>query len=472
MLTLADVMEALKGSRPQQPSRVISEAVIDSRQVIPSALFVALPGERTDGHDYIADAFHNGAAVAIVEKDLRGQFPTIDLRDTDSPGEATIPTGPFCLLVNDSLKALQEIARFWRKQIDVRIIGITGTIGKSTTKELTGEVISQRFRTLKSKGNLNNEIGLPLTLLRLSKGYERAVLEMGFYYPGEIRFLCELAQPAIGIVTNIGPTHASRAGSLEDIARGKAELIESLPPEGVAILNMDDPLVREMAHLTRARVLFYGLDPNADLWASHIEGLGLEGIRFQLHYRNETLHVRVPLLGRHSVHTALRAAAAGLAEDMTWHDIINGLHRGHNQLRLVAVHTQNGALILDDSYNSNPDSAVAALNLLKDMDGNRIAVLGDMLELGSYEQQGHARVGERVAQVCDQLVAVGPRGKIIAETAQSSGMNPKKVHWFPEVPQVTEFLQQKLQKGDVVLVKGSLGMDMSRIVNALEEPND
>jgi UDP-N-acetylmuramoyl-tripeptide--D-alanyl-D-alanine ligase len=472
LLTLADVFEALTGTRPAHSSRVISEAAVDSRQVIPAGMFVALPGERTDGHEYVADAFQNGAFLAIVQKDMRDQFPTLDLRNQPIVSSLTIPNRPVCLLVDDSLKALQDIARFWRSKVNVKIIGITGTIGKSTTKELITEVVSQRFRTLKSKGNLNNEIGLPLTILRLGMGYERAVLEMGFYYPGEIRFLCELAKPSIGVITNVGPTHASRAGSVEEIAKGKAELIETLPEDGVAILNIDDPIVRSMADKTKARVFFYGLDPDADLWASHIEGLGLDGIRFQLHHRNEILHLRVPLLGRHSVHTALRAAAVGIAEGMEWHDIVTGLQHGHNQLRLVAVNTQSGALILDDSYNSNPDSAVAALNLLQDMEGNKIAVLGDMLELGPYERQGHIRVGERVAQVCDQLIAVGQRSQIIAESARYSGMKPDQIHWFEDVPPVIDYLKTRLTRGDVALVKGSLGMAMSRIVNALEETHD
>ncbi len=281
------------------------------------------------------------------------------------------------------------------------MIGITGSVGKSTTKELVAEVLDQHYRTLKSPGNLNNEIGLPLTLLSLGEGHQRAVLEMGFYVPGEIAFLCDLALPQVGVVTNVGTVHAERAGSQAEIARGKAELVQSLPPapEGVAILNYDDPWVRGMAEKTRARVFFYGLDPQADLWADHVEGLGLEGIRFRLHYRHEVLHLRVPLIGRHSVHAALRAAAVGLVEGLTWQEIVNGLRSQHAQLRLVAVKTDTGALILDDTYNASPESTLAALNLLSEIDGRRVAVLGDMLELGQYERQGHEMVGARAAEV-------------------------------------------------------------------------
>jgi len=467
VLTLADILEALTGTRPNRTSLLISEAAIDSRKVIPAAMFVALPGERTDGHDYVGQAFDRGANLALVQKDLTGQFPCIDIRDF--PAGPTIPNSPFCLRVENSLEALQKIAGFWRRKLDVKVIGITGSVGKSTTKEVTASVLGRRYRTLKNEGNLNNEIGLPLTLLRLGKGHQRAVLEMGFYVPGEIKFLCDLALPSIGVVTNIGTVHAERAGSQEEIARGKAELVESLPPEGTAILNYDDPLVRPMAERTRASVFYYGLNPKANLWADNIEGMGLEGIRFRLHYHNEVLQLRVPLIGRHSVHTALRAAAVGLADGLSWDDIITGLQKGHMQLRLVAIHTKNGALILDDTYNASPQSTMAALNLLAELEGKKIAVLGDMLELGQYEKRGHHMVGVRAAQVCDELIAVGQRGKMIAEAALGSRLSSDQVSWFETVPEVIEYLKGHLSEGDVVLLKGSHGLRMDKIASALED---
>ncbi|HTX78344.1 MAG TPA: UDP-N-acetylmuramoyl-tripeptide--D-alanyl-D-alanine ligase [Longilinea sp.] len=470
MLTLADVFEALTGSRPQNASLVISEAAIDSRQVIPAAMFVAMPGERTDGHDHVGDAFQRGAQLALVQKDLSGQFPQIDLTADTKVSDLEIPSQPFCLRVKDSLQGLQTVARFWRRRQSVRVIGITGSVGKSTTKELVAEVLSQRYRTLKSPGNLNNEIGLPLTMLRLGPGYERAVLEMGFYVPGEISFLCDLALPSVGIITNVGTVHAERAGSQEAIAKGKAELVQALPPapEGIAILNYDDPWVLPMAEKTKARVITYGLDPAADLWADNIESMGLEGIRLQLHYRREALNLRVPLIGQHSVHTVLRAAAAGLAENLTWSEIINGLMQGHTQLRLVAVHTNNGALVLDDTYNASPESTLAALNLLDELDGRKIAVLGDMLELGPYERRGHEMVGVRAAEVASVLIAVGERSKMIADAARQSGLSANAVQWYGDATQAAEALSQLLHEGDVALVKGSHGLHMERIVNALE----
>lgn len=471
MLTLADALEALTNTRPIATT-VITEAVIDSRQVIPGSLFVAIPGEKVDGHDFLAEAFRRGASFALVQKDVDASFRSLDLRSVLSaealPREALAP--PMCLRVDNTVAALQQIARYWRRKLDLRVIGITGSVGKSTTKEMIAEVLSTRYRTLKSPGNLNNEIGLPLTLLRLTSGHQRAVLEMGFYVPGEIAFLCDIAQPQIGVVTNIGTVHAERAGSQEAIARGKSELVQALPPapEGVAILNFDDPWVRKMEERTKARVFFYGLSPEANLWADNVTGLGLDGIRFRLHYRGETLHVKIPLIGRHSVHTALRAAAVGLAEGMNWQEILEGLNQGHTQLRLAAVRSQSGALLLDDTYNASPESMLAALNLLDELEGHKIAVLGDMLELGTYERAGHEMVGLRAAQVAHVLLTLGTKAHIIADAARRAGMKKSAIFEFEEFDPLMEWLLVNLTKKDTVLIKGSHGLRMDRITSMLE----
>jgi UDP-N-acetylmuramoyl-tripeptide--D-alanyl-D-alanine ligase len=468
VLTLPDAIEALTEVRLEMTSHVITDAVVDSRQAIPGSLFVAMPGERVDGHDYVADAFRRGASYALVQRDM--DQPTLDLRHGYPAGTLPPLSTPLCLRVENTLTALQQIARFWRSRLDLRVIGITGSVGKSTTKELVAEVLGQRYRTLKNAGNLNNEIGLPLTILRLGTGYERAVLEMGFYVPGEIALLCSIAKPQVGIVTNIGTVHAERAGSQEAIARGKTELVQNLPegPEGAAILNFDDPWVRGMAEKTRARVFFYGMSPEAELWADQVEGMGLDGIRFRLHYRREVLHVRVPLIGRHSVHTALRAAAAGLVEGLTWQEIFDGLNLGHTQLRLVAVRSQSGALMLDDTYNASPESTLAALNLLSEMEGRKIAVLGDMLELGPYEKQGHELVGLRAAVVADILITLGTRAHMIAEAARKSGMKKTSIYEYEEIGPIVDWLKSNLSSSDAILLKGSHGLRMDRITAALE----
>jgi UDP-N-acetylmuramoyl-tripeptide--D-alanyl-D-alanine ligase len=295
-------------------------------------------------------------------------------------------------------------------------------------------------------------------------------MEMGFYVPGEIAFLCDIALPQVGVVTNVGTVHAERAGSQEAIARGKGELVQALPPapEGVAILNFDDPWVQKMEERTKARVFFYGLSPEAHLWADQVVGLGLDGIRFRMHYAGETLHVKMPLIGRHSVHTALRAAAVGLAEGMNWQEILEGLNQGHTQLRLAAVRSENGALLLDDTYNASPESMLAALNLLDEIDGRKVAVLGDMLELGPYERGGHEMVGLRAAQVAETLVTLGGRAHMIAEAARRTGMKKTAIIEFDEIDPLIEWLKTNLTKKDVVLIKGSHGLRMDRITASLE----
>jgi UDP-N-acetylmuramoyl-tripeptide--D-alanyl-D-alanine ligase len=468
MLTLADVIEALTNSRPEIPELVITDAAIDSRQAIPGGLFVAIPGERVDGHNYVSDAFEQGASFALIQHSIESEHPTLDLRSAQALAFPERLTSPMCLMVDDTLVALQQIARYWRNKFNLRVIGITGSVGKSTTKELVAQVLSQKYRTLKNIGNLNNEIGLPLTLMRLSAGHECAVLEMGFYVPGEITFLCEIAHPQVGIVTHVGTVHAERAGSQEEIARGKGELVEALPANGTAILNYDNLFVRSMANRTKANVLYYGLSPEAHLWADEIESYGLEGIRFRMHYQSEVMYVRAPLIGRHSVHNALAAVAAGLAEDLNWNDIINGLQHAYTQLRLVAVRSENGALMLDDTYNASPESMLAALNLLDEMDGRKIAVLGDMLELGQYERQGHELVGVRAAQVAQILVTLGVRAHIIAEAAHKAGMRKNMIFEFEETEKVIDWLRTNLTAQDAVLLKGSHGLRMDRITSALE----
>jgi UDP-N-acetylmuramoyl-tripeptide--D-alanyl-D-alanine ligase len=468
MLMLADILEAIVGERYERADHVITDAVIDSRHAIPGSLFIALQGQRVDGHDFVLDAFQRGASVAIIEHSVSESCQVLDLRGGSITGHDENFELPICLYVENTVETLQRIASFWRRKFDLTVIGITGSVGKSTTKELIAEVLSHHFYTLKNPGNLNNEIGLPLTMLRLTPGHQMAILEMGFYIPGEIKFLCDISRPQIGVITNVGTVHAERAGSQEKIAQGKAELVQSLPSDGVAILNHDDPLVRSMADQTDAEVLFYGLTSQADLWADEIVGHGLEGIYFRLHYGSEDFHLKVPMIGTHSVHTALRTAAVALVVGMNWQDIITGLKFGHTQLRLIAVRAESGALLLDDTYNASPQSALAALNLLNELEGRKVAVLGDMLELGSYEKQGHEMVGIRAAEVADEIIVIGKRGRLIAEAAINSGFDPHLVSQFEACAGAIDYMRERLSEKDVALVKGSRGMHMDIIVPSLE----
>jgi UDP-N-acetylmuramoyl-tripeptide--D-alanyl-D-alanine ligase len=316
---------------------------------------------------------------------------------------------------------------------------------------------------------------LPLALLHLTASHERVVLEMGMYDVGEISQLADIAMPQVGVVTNVGPTHLERLGTIERIAQAKAELPQALPPAssgGVAILNQDDDAVRAMAGQTRARVFTYGLDPGAHLSADEIESEGLEGIRFNFHFGQETIHVRVPMLGRHSVHTSLSAAAVGLVEGLSWQEIMAGLRDQSVQLRLVTVPGPAGSIILDDTYNSSPRSCIAALNLLDELEGRKIAVLGDMYELGRYEDEAHRLVGRRASDVADLLITVGQLAQTIGDEAITAGAAPDTVYLLRTNSEAIELLRVLIESGagtDRVLVKGSRGMAMEEIVAALAQ---
>jgi UDP-N-acetylmuramoyl-tripeptide--D-alanyl-D-alanine ligase len=476
-LTIADLIAALAegslppGAMPSGASLPIQGVVIDSRQAVPDSLFIALHGQHRDGHDFIPDAIAKGAVAIIAERPPAVTDGTVlETATFQAPTSNLQP--PVCLIVPDSLAALQRAAAHWRRLHDVTVVGITGSVGKSTSKEVIAAVLSKHYHTLKSEGSYNNEIGLPLTLLHVTSAHERVVVEMGMYDVGEITQLAEIALPRMGVVTNVGPTHLGRLGTIERVAQAKSELPRALPPAdkgGVAILNADDERVLAMAAQTQARVFTYGLSPDADLWADDVESEGLEGIHFRFHYGEEKIHARVPLLGRHSVHTALRAAAVGLADALSWEEILAGLRDESAQIRLLSVLGPQGSIILDDTYNASPASSIAALNLLEELDGRKIAVLGDMYELGRYEEEGHRMVGRRVRDIADVLVAVGRLGRIIGEEALDAGMPASAVYLAETNARAVDLLRTLVRTGDRVLVKGSRGMEMEEIVSALAE---
>ncbi len=476
MLTFADIFQFFNLAFPERATRIaIPHVVIDSRQAQAGTLFVALQGETQDGHAFIADALTRGATAIIAEPRVKGLAlgPNTHLIDSTSPSVAGLQPGdqplvPAIFIVPSSLLALHQLAKFWRDKFPAcQVIGVTGSVGKSSTKELIAAVLQRRYRTLKSEGNMNSETGLPLTLFRLEQTHQRAVLEMGMYALDEIKTLSALAQPRIGVVTNVGPVHLERLGTLDRIAQAKAELVQALPADGMAILNGDDERVLAMRAKTQARTMTYGLNPDCDLWADDIESFGLEGIGFAMHRGDEHVHVRIPLLGRHSVHNALAAACVGLAEGLAWDEILRGLQDSSAQLRLIAVSAENGATLLDDTYNASPASSLAALNLLADLTGRKIAVLGDMLELGEYAEQGHAVVGGRAAQVVDVLLAVGARGKWIGEAARDAGLASDKILFADTNAQAIDLLRGVMREGDLILLKGSRGAKMEAIVSAL-----
>jgi UDP-N-acetylmuramoyl-tripeptide--D-alanyl-D-alanine ligase len=478
-LTLTDLVLGLAGTKPppslrtSTDSALVCQAVVDSRLVSPGCLFVALQGEHRDGHQFIAEAIARGAVGVIAER-----VPASDVGECLRVGKVEVYRlgDAFCLVVPNSLEGLQRAAAHWRQVCLARVIGITGSVGKTTSREAIAAVLSQRYATLKSEENYNNEIGLPLTLLHLTDRHERAVLEMGTYALGEIAHLAQIAAPQVGVVTNVGPTHLERLGTIERITLAKAELLHALPSiqdGGIAILNADDPHVRSMSTETRAQVMTYGLTATADLWADQVTSHGLDGIHFRLHAGDRWLAVESPLLGRHSVYTALCAAAVGLAEGLTWEQILAGLQGHISRPRLTVACGPAGSTILDDTYNASPVSCLAALDLLGELPGRKIAVLGDMYELGSYEQEGHKVVGRHACKTADLLVAVGPRGRVIGLEAMRAGMAADAVHLVASNAQATDLLRRLIGEqgsGDRILIKGSRGMEMDEIVEALTQP--
>jgi UDP-N-acetylmuramoyl-tripeptide--D-alanyl-D-alanine ligase len=430
--------------------RAFNRAVIDSRQVQPGDLFFALRGEHQDGHDFVDDALARGAAGLVVERPL------------EAPPDVAV------FQVSDSLSALQRLAAHWRARHDMRVVGVTGSVGKTTCKELIAAVLGTRWRMLKSPANLNTEIGLPLTLLELTPEHQRAVLEMAMYGPGEIDLLCRIARPQVGVVTNVGPVHLERLGSMGAIAAAKAELVAALPTDGVAVLNGDDPHVAAMASRTKAGVLLYGRSPQCDVRGRDLASRGLDGISFRLTYGGGSAGVEAHLPGHHHLHPALAAAAVALAEGMTLDEVAAALREARPELRLRVMTTPNGATILDDSYNASPQSMLAALDLLAELQGRRIALLGEMRELGIAEEEGHRQVGQRAAACADLVLVVGERARPLYEAARAAG--PAEVRFLASTQEAAPILRDELQPGDYLLVKASRAVALESVVDALVAP--
>jgi UDP-N-acetylmuramoyl-tripeptide--D-alanyl-D-alanine ligase len=438
---------------------------VDSRLVRPGNLFVALEGERTDGHRFLRAAADAGAAAILVARD---PDPAAGEPPHDALGDVTV------IRVPDPLRALHAVAAAWRARFTPLVVGITGSIAKTSTKEAVAGVLERRFATLRTEGNRNNEVGMPLTVLDLGPEHGAAVLEMGMYTGGEIRDLAAIGRPSIGIVTAVQPVHLSRIGSLDAIEDAKAELVEALPAAadgGVAILNADDPRVARMAARTGARVATYGLAADADVTATAIESAGFAGMRFRLRTPAGERDAAIPALGRLAVHNALAATAAGLAAGMTLDGILPGLAAPSTAPHRSVVVRAGGLTIVDDAYNASPGSMRAALELLAGLPGRHLAVLGEMRELGDAHEAGHREVGEAAGRTLDGLVVVGgaaggaARG--IVEGALAAGLDPARVRTAGDAPGAVVALRELAADGDVVLVKASRGVGLERVVDAL-----
>jgi len=425
----------------------------DSRRIRPGDLFIPLIGENFDGHDFIKPAFENGAAASLTQKETI-HFP-----------------GKTMIVVKDTLIALQNLAAWYRNSFNIPFIGITGSVGKTSTKEMVACALSGRYNVLKNEGNLNNEIGVPLTIFRLEPEHEAAVVEMGMSGFGEIRALTNIVRPKIGIITNIGISHIEKLGSRQNILKAKLELLEGLQPDGLLILNGDDVMLSGAKELLNCRTVSYGLEEGVDYQAYNIRSRGEYGVDFNVMVQGIEYSVQLPVPGVHNVYNALAAIAAGLELGVPMHDLQKGIsHFTAGKMRMNIIRS-NGMIIINDAYNAGPQSMKAALDVLSELDSSRkIAVLGDMLELGDWSEQAHTETGIQAARKeVDYIIAVGKEAAHIIKGAVDSGFNPERTAHFSCNSDAVGYLRNLIRQGDAILVKGSRGIMMEQIVQALTE---
>jgi UDP-N-acetylmuramoyl-tripeptide--D-alanyl-D-alanine ligase len=449
--TVAQALEATGGSLLGPARRpAFSGVSTDTRTIKRGNLFIALKGEKFDGHDFILRAVENGAAGVVV-----------------SSRDVYVPDKIAAILVADTLAALQDLARCHRRRFTLPVVGITGSNGKTTTKDMTAAVLSGRWRVLKTEANYNNDIGLPLTILGLTADHQAAVVEMGMRARGEIGRLAAIAAPTVAVVTNVGETHIEILGSLENIAAAKGELVEATPADGLVALNADIPLVKDMQAKTAARCVLYGLGPDAAVRAADI----LPGDRdttFQCVWPGGRFPVTVPAVGRHNVYNALAALAVGLELGLGPDEVRAGIATFQTGAMRLAIETIGPYTVINDAYNASPLSMQAAIDTLAMVAvGRKVAVLGDMLELGEMAEAAHRRVGEQLADTGVQVVVtVGEAAAHIASAALDGGV--KVAVACPGHDEASEALRKLLRPGDTVLVKGSRGMKMEKMLQVFK----
>jgi UDP-N-acetylmuramoyl-tripeptide--D-alanyl-D-alanine ligase len=455
VFTLEQLLRATGGrvihGVPNGDERFVGGA-FDSRIAEPGSVFFALRDQR-DGHDFVADAFAHGARAAVVER------PVPD-----------VPAGALVVEVGDTQNALRRLAEALRDAHPIPAVGITGNVGKTTTKEATAAALGARYRVLRTMSSFNNEIGVPLTFLGIEPSHEVAVIEMGFYVPGEIADLCRLVRPQVGIITRIPdvPVHYSRTPSVDAIAAGKAELIEGLPADGVALLNADDPRVRALASRTKARVVLFGEAEDADLRASDVSARGIEGLHFVAHDGTRSVEVRLPLPGRHLVGSALAALGAATALGVPLAEAAVALSTMEAPAHRMSVRRTADLVVIDDSYNASPAAVMAALAVIGSVPTRRVAVIGDMLELGTLSADAHEAVGQEAAKQSDVLIGVGELARTIVAAARAAGL--QETYQVAGRAEALVLLRRILRRGDTVLVKGSHSLALDELADALVQP--
>lgn len=460
--TVPDILAATGGETlTGSGTAVFSGISIDSRKITPGDLFVAVKGANHDAHSFIPGVVAAGGKGLVVERQ----------KVSDADILAWGKAGIFCVAVPDTVRALGDLAAFHRRRFSIPVVAVTGSNGKTSTKEMTASVLGRKYQTLKTIGNLNNEFGLPLTLLRLDGSHEAAVVEMGMNHPGEIRRLSEICRPDIGIITNVAPAHLEGLGTLDAVRMAKGELLENISQDGTAVLNGDDPSGILLGASAKCRVMYFGLSEEAHVRASGIENQGI-GTRFNLVLQSQTLPAAVPVPGRFMVSNALAAATAGLLTGIPAEDIVAGIRdftpvHGRMDIRK----SNRGFFIIDDSYNANPGSMEAAIRTLVSLKGDRKGVLaaGDMRELGADSESLHEHIGRIAAQAgVDLLFVTGEYAAAMKKGAVRQGMAENSIV-VGEKPDLAEKLRESLGAGDWVLVKGSRSVGMETVVRLLEE---
>lgn len=449
-----EVVQATGGTRIRAGPRASYEAVCtDSRAVVPGCLFVALEGERFDAHDFLQQAVEGGAAGVVVKQ-----------------GKRLVLTDPNCAIyeVADTLRALGAIARFHRLRFKVPVGAVTGSNGKTTTKELVAAILSTRGPVLKTQGNLNNEVGVPLTLFGLEPRHVAAVVEMGMNHPGEIARLTDIARPDAGLITVVQPAHLEGCGSIDGVAKAKAELFHGLGPEATAVVNVDDARIAAQARGLAAKKLTFGRAAGADVRLVRVEPHGRDGLSLRIAYAGAEYPVALRLVGEHNALNATGAFALALALGYSPEECVRGLEAAQaHARRLQILDAPGGLTVVDDCYNANPASMTAALGTLSQLaaEGRAVAVLGDMLELGAEEAEAHRRMGITASEHAALVAFFGPRMRGAYEEARKK-LGDDAAH-FDDVAPLLAWLKPRLGEGDVVLVKGSRGMRLERVVEAL-----
>jgi UDP-N-acetylmuramoyl-tripeptide--D-alanyl-D-alanine ligase len=462
ILTLEEVLKVTGGNLIQGGGNTLFQGVsTDSRTVAEGDLFIALKGPRFDGHHYALEALKKKAGGVLVEEDEAG-----DIRWDGDRSKAVIA-------VKDTLSALGDIARDWRRKQGIPVVALTGSNGKTTTKEMIAACLETTFPVLKTKGNLNNLIGVPLTLLALTEKERVVVLEMGMNVPGEIRRLTEIAEPDVGLITNIQKVHLEGLGSLERLKEEKGELFRRMRRDGTILVNQDDPRVVELANDYPGQKITFGTEHPAEVMAKEVRLRGAEGTSFTLILEGEAMEIHLPLLGKHFVPNALSAVAVGCLFGVEVQQIKKALENFQPfPMRMEVVSLGGGRTLINDTYNANPYSTELALETLAEAKGNgrAIAVLGDMLELGSFTKEAHEQIGEKVRELSiDFLVALGEEASTVVQSAIRHGFPMERTRIVENHLEAIPLLGEMMKDGDWILVKGSRRMAMEKIVKGLAE---